>query len=254
MLRCYYMDISCDCSYEQSLALYGVLPEERQAKIKQMKNVGLAKKRILSGAFLQYVLSRVMEVPMKEIIYQYGEFGKPALAETVICSDTTGLAENRIHFNLSHSGRFAVIAVSDTPVGIDIEGQKKNRLAVAKRCFCMEEYEDIVAAPSGEEQDRRFLEYWTMKEAYVKWSGDGLRMPLNSFMIEKREKELSYVEGQHGKICFATCFLEKYCVSVCCKNRQELEKIHKHAGPVSDILQRISVDDISGAIPGQGER
>ena len=62
MLRCYYMDISCDCSYEQSQALYRLLPPERQVGVGQLKNEEQIKKKILSGAFLQYGLSDALNI------------------------------------------------------------------------------------------------------------------------------------------------------------------------------------------------
>lgn len=247
MLRCYYMDISCDCSNEQSQALYNLLPEERQLNARRMKNAALAKKRILSGAFLQYVLSLILDIPVVQITYQYGEFGKPMLTENVMSGSGAVPTGEKIDFNLSHSGKFAVLAVSDVSVGIDVECCKKNRMSVAKRCFNREEYEDIVAAGTDAERDRRFLEYWTMKEAYVKCLGEGLCIPLDSFLIRRREDFLSYVQMESPKqsMYFATGFLdEKYCVSVCSSNRQELEELKMRENLPDSAMLQIRLEDI----------
>lgn len=244
MLRCYYMDISCDCSLEQSQALYGFLPEERQTGIDKLKNAALAKKRILSGAFLQYVLSLTLDIPLERISYQYGEYGKPALSGGVV-PGSRGWTGDKIEFNLSHSGKYAVLAVSDAAVGIDIENGKRNRMTVAKRCFCREEYEDIATATTEAERTRRFLEYWTMKEAYVKYLGEGLHIPLSSFLIRRREDTLSHVEVQKQKKYFATGFLEEeYCISVCSGNQQELEKLWMRGILLTDTMCKISLADI----------
>lgn len=220
MLECYYMNVCGDCSYEQSLALYKLLPAERQEKIERLKNPDLAEKRILTGAFLQYVLSKCLKLPMEKISYSYRRNGKPMLSEKTL-ELAGGL---HIEFNLSHSGDYAVLAVSDEPVGIDIECRGKNRLAIAKRCFCPEEYEDIMAVETEEEQQRRFLQYWTCKEAYIKWSGEGLQVPLDSFRILRGEHGISRV--QEGEVWFATFYMEEkgYCISLCSGQKKNIEE------------------------------
>ena len=101
-------------------------------------------------------------------------------------------------------------AVSDSLIGIDVERRKRDRLAVARRCFDKKEYEDIRSAHTEQEQDMRFLEYWTMKEAYVKYLGEGLRIPFHSFRIKRMENTLSYLEKdlKTQNVYFATLFLD----------------------------------------------
>lgn len=212
MLHCYYMNVNCGCSFEQSQAFYKDLPEERKQRIDRMKNPALAKKKILTWAFLQDVLHEETGIVPSEQRFVYNAAGRPALL----------LPENRIQgidFNLSDSGDYAVLAVGDCQVGIDIEYKKKNCLAVAKRCFCREEYEDIMAMAEASEQERRFLQYWTMKEAYVKYEGSGLGIALNSFrVIWDSDKEAHIIRnvGEETEIAYGqNLFLdEKYCVSV----------------------------------------
>lgn len=257
MLRLFYMDISCGCSDEQSQAFYKVLPQKRQEKIDKMANRELAEKRLLSGIFMQYGLSLVTGIPMEDIRYVYGDQGKPYLDKSIFgkvengcgeCLKLSGMWDEKedrenMDFSLSHSGKYAVLAVSNKPVGIDVERQKKNRLLVAKRCFHENEYADIMALPDEGSRNRRFLEYWTMKEAYVKRMGEGLRIPLRSFEIKRGEEKMSYVEaaegnggaGEHGlksgiqdgRVWFATGVMEhgEYAVSVCSENREELESL-----------------------------
>lgn len=220
MLICYYMNISESCSCEQMDVLCKIIPKERQEKINKFRNQDKAKKHLLSSVFLQYGLSEVLDIPMEGITYTYGEYGKPG-----IMYDGKG-RRGQIDFNLSHSGSYAVLAVSDRPVGIDVERLKTDRIAVAERFFCEEEYQDILKA-GGLERDSRFLEYWTMKEAYVKRMGKGLYSPLNSFLINRERKGFSSVDQED--VYFATFFLEeqKYCVSVCSEYKDEIEKLSK---------------------------
>ena len=76
-----------------------------------------------------------------------------------------------VHFNLSHSGTLAVCAVSDQPVGADVERIQKPDAGVAALCFQTAEQEWInqSAAP-----DRAFTRLWTRKESYLKLIGTGL--------------------------------------------------------------------------------
>lgn len=221
MLSCYYMDISCNCSYEQIEDLKKVISEERLEKIARLRNRDKVKKQILASAFLQYGLSDALGIPIQEIRYVYGEYGKPGIVYNG--KDMRG----KIDFNLSHSGNYAVLAVSDRLVGIDVEKRADNMAAVAKRFFCKEEYQDILNGHGGEKKSR-FLEYWTMKEAYVKRTGRGLYTPLNSFLIKRREQEVSFAEQE--AVYFATFFFAEkmYCVSVCSEYKEELEKLSKN--------------------------
>lgn len=228
MVRIYYMNLESDCSAEQSLdflyedfdgkkqfinekeaRFYTMLPQERRESVDRAKNIDIARKRLYTGAFLQTVLSKETGIPVEQLVYRYNQWGKPELD-----------MEQPFYFNLSHSGKYVVLAVSDFLVGIDIEYKKKNYEAVAFRCFCKEEYEDILSGDTRGEQERRFLEYWTMKEAYIKCVGEGLRIPLNSFLINRKENEVSNVVDEN--MYLKTFFLnEEYCVSICVIDKRE---------------------------------
>lgn len=228
MLHCYYMNVNCDCSTEQSHAFYKKLPIERQERIKRMTNQQMAKKKILTGAFLQSVIRQETGIETERQQYSYNDAGRPFLAN----------ATGRIDFNLSDSGQYAVLAVSDERVGIDIEYKQRNYRMVAKRFFCKEEYDRILSFEEEKQQNRMFLRYWTMKEAYVKYEGSGLGVPLNSFRIvwdEPGEHCVVYAVSDNADtgnadkdipLAHGSCvFLPGgYCVSVCQKN--PVEKLH----------------------------
>ncbi|MGN0437087.1 MAG: 4'-phosphopantetheinyl transferase family protein [Lachnospiraceae bacterium] len=95
---------------------------------------------------------------------------------------TTRNTPQPIHFNMSHSGDYVVVAVSDEPIGIDIEHKTRNYETVAKRCFHKAEYDSIMKL-NEPDRSKRFLEIWTMKEAYIKWKGDGMKIPFSGFNV-----------------------------------------------------------------------
>ncbi len=228
MIRIYYMRLNGDCSKEQSLALYKMLPQERRESVDRAKRQEIAQKRLYTGAFLQHVLSKETGLSVGQLHYRYNEWGKPELDVDIILRETDLDTSSQdlirhIYFNLSHSGEYVVLAVSDSPVGVDVEHKSKSYEILAKRCFCEEEYKDIQAAITEEERKHRFLEYWTMKEAYIKCIGEGMRIPMNSFQIQRGAEGLSSVLEEN--MCFKTWFLGgRYCVSVCCSVLESMEK------------------------------
>ncbi len=81
-------------------------------------------------------------------------------------------AEHAPHFNLSHSGDWLLCAVSDTPVGVDIERPRKVSPALIRRVCTPAELAFLAGQPE------RFLQVWTAKEAYLKYLGTGIRCDL----------------------------------------------------------------------------
>lgn len=79
-----------------------------------------------------------------------------------------------LHFNLSHSGNFAVCIVAGMPCGIDIEGNRPFKPSVAKRFFSKTEYHWIYDTENVSVQAERFFRLWTLKEAYAKATGNGI--------------------------------------------------------------------------------
>ncbi|MCP3804701.1 4'-phosphopantetheinyl transferase superfamily protein [Allokutzneria sp. A3M-2-11 16] len=78
-------------------------------------------------------------------------------------------------FNLSHSGDLAALAVSwDRRVGVDVEQHRElDHLGMAARVLRPSEHAAIAALPA-DRQAEAFFRYWTVKEAYVKVTGQGL--------------------------------------------------------------------------------
>ncbi len=104
--------------------------------------------------------------------FQTAENGKPAVA--------VGTSGEEIQFNLSHTRELVACAVSRAcPLGVDVEGIDVARdvSGVARRVLSETEYGDWNSR-TGEARARRFFEYWTLKEAYIKALGVGLDQPL----------------------------------------------------------------------------
>ncbi len=77
-------------------------------------------------------------------------------------------------FSLSHSGDWAVCALADAPVGIDVERVRPVRIdALARRYFTEQEAALLITLPDTERQIA-FFRLWTAKESVLKAQGIGL--------------------------------------------------------------------------------
>lgn len=91
-------------------------------------------------------------------------------------------------YNLSHSGRYVVLAWGNSEVGVDVQqhGDGVNTQAIARRYFTSEEQRYM------QEDPQRFYEIWSKKESYVKYTGHGLNEGLRSFSVFETEQTVRY--------------------------------------------------------------
>lgn len=118
-----------------------------------------------------------------------GEKGKPYL-----------LSYPEIYFNLSHSGDYVSCCIGRVPVGIDIQYQKAGRLEqMAEKLFTDKEKEEFVKSGGALEV---FYKYWTKKESYLKYTGQGISCDLSGLRYEGAAfRELHLWTGYSGMLC-----------------------------------------------------
>lgn len=165
-------------------------------------------RQIYLGA--EVLLNRALEaveagIPLPAF-YTRNEYGKPYLSP-----------ESGIYVNWSHSGNYAVCAVSDTEVGVDI--QKMDREPgerLARRILMREEYLDWeTACGDGKE---RFYRYWTVKESFLKMRGTGFYGDLDAFRVRLGIHTADVQDVEGNRLCLARFLRFKdaeYLVCVC---------------------------------------
>lgn len=80
----------------------------------------------------------------------------------------------KVHYNISHSGRYVLCIFARQEVGIDIQEHKSvNYERMLKRMVPEERRRQILDSSRMEEE---FFREWVLREAYVKWTGEGLSM------------------------------------------------------------------------------
>ena len=94
-------------------------------------------------------------------------------------------------YNLSHSGDYVMCAVEldgkKEQVGCDLERIGRLRLDLAVHFFCREEYEAVLECETEEGRTDCFFRYWVLKESFIKATGRGMALPLNSFCVRLGE-------------------------------------------------------------------
>lgn len=128
---------------------------------------------IASHGCLRGILARYLHGEPHQFSFSTNSHGKPALNG------------HRLEFNLSHSGDFALIAVTQAGrVGVDVERVRSgiSSHVIAQQYFSTSEFEELQSLPL-EQRETAFFTCWTRKEAYIKAQGQGLTLPLESFDV-----------------------------------------------------------------------
>jgi 4'-phosphopantetheinyl transferase len=132
------------------------------------------RRRFIAGrGTLRSILADYMRCKPGEIAFGYGRRGKPVV--------TTGT----LRFNLAHSDVLGVVGVTRSrPIGVDLERHRPiaDFMGIAGRFFSAIE-RDTIAALSVDQRLRAFFRCWTRKEAFVKATGDGIGVALDSFTV-----------------------------------------------------------------------
>jgi 4'-phosphopantetheinyl transferase len=118
------------------------------------------------------MLGAILKRPPDNLRFTFEGNGKPKLLDETIA------------FNLSHSGGEALLAVSSSPVGVDLEQIRADRdlSGLARRYFAAAEIQELLQLDSSD-QIHGFYSCWTRKEAFIKAIGEGLSHPLDSFAV-----------------------------------------------------------------------
>lgn len=127
---------------------------------------------LIAHALLRYALTQYGDEPPGAWQFTTQEYGRPQLASAP-----------RLGFSLSHTPGLVACVVSDElDCGVDVEGLGRvaDPRGLARRYFSSVE-NAVLDLVRDDEVDARFVELWTLKEAYVKARGLGLELPLDRF-------------------------------------------------------------------------
>lgn len=124
-------------------------------------------------------------------LFEYGEHGKPLL-----------VGHPDIHFNLSHCREAVACVVSRRPVGIDVESVSRYKESVARYTMNDEELAMIEAA---ERPEVAFIRLWTMKEARLKLTGEGITDDLKTALADSARYRFTTTERLTQNYIYTVC-------------------------------------------------
>lgn len=125
---------------------------------------------------------------MENPVFEYNEHGKPSI-----------VGHPEIFFNLSHCKEAVACAISDQPVGIDVESVRSYKERLVRYTMNDEEVRDI---ETSEQPDTTFIRLWTMKEATMKLVGTGISKDMKSVIDTDRYK---YTTVDRQRYIYTVC-------------------------------------------------
>ena len=160
-------------------------PEER-ARAERFVRAEDRTRFIVSHGVLRKLLAERVGLLAAEIRFEARRHGKPFVPN----SDW--------QFSLSHSGDYMLCAFTrHLQLGVDVEQMRSmpDYESIAERYFADEERRQLRALPDGQHR-QGFFRIWTLKEAYLKATGEGLSFPLVDFDVSLDPVGLLRVAGR----------------------------------------------------------
>ena len=130
-----------------------LLPRWRRRRLERLRYAAAREASLGAGLLWRYAMESHGIHPEEPV--RFLQAGKPVFAQ-----------REDLHFSLSHSGPYAMCAISDREVGADVQQIKPVHMSVARRFHFRER--DWLAEQPPAEQIGAFFRIWTRKEAWVK--------------------------------------------------------------------------------------
>lgn len=131
-----------------------------------------SKRFVITRGLLRSLLAQILKKEPKEIEIEIDENKKPQLKDKTL----------KLHFNISHTSDCALIVISNSPVGVDVEFAQNiiDYQPIMETCFSMNEkiFVDVQA-----DSLKAFYTLWTRKESVLKLFGKGIDDDINRIEV-----------------------------------------------------------------------
>lgn len=184
MLKIYY-------SFFENPQILPVACLQRNEEINGCKNLKTRTQKYAVWKLLEYAI--------------FDSFGKTA-EETVFSKSKNGKwTSNICHFSLSHSENAIAVAISNSPVGIDVERIRTLPSGIESKILSTSEIEEFSTTPILE-KNAYLIRKWTEKESYFKSLDKKTRSIINDNTLDKTfTHHLAIIDGEEYFISvFAT--------------------------------------------------
>ena len=202
-----------DAGAEARLAEASALlsPEERQ-RVAAYRHVPSRRAFILARGVLRTLLSELdPRVLPQAWRLQLGPRGKPMVA-------------NGPSFNVSHTEGLVVVVGARVPLALGVDAEATDRTSdldkLAQRYFAPREVAAWGTRDASERRDR-FFDLWTLKESYMKATGEGFALGLSSFWFDLDRQPLGFdadaeVDDAPERWRFGAWGWGRHRIAVCC--------------------------------------
>lgn len=150
------------------------LAPQEHARAARFGREELRRRYVIGRATLRWTLGRTLEMAPEEVPIVRGERGRPGLG-----------VDAGLDFNISHTEGVALIGMTRSGrIGVDVERMERGVNADGlSRKFLTRAEQATLADLDEDARRRRFLRYWTCKEAMSKATGDGLSAPFRRLEV-----------------------------------------------------------------------
>lgn len=159
-----------------------LLSEQRREQVARYKLEGPRRQAVAAYLLLRKALREMYGIHDAPV-FEYDANGKPSI-----------LRHPEIFFNLSHCRKAVACVVADSPVGIDVEETCRFSDSIARYTLDDEEYESVVKADNP---SQAFIRLWTMKEALLKYTGEGLRRDIKTVLRLSPANKVEFLTELH---------------------------------------------------------
>jgi 4'-phosphopantetheinyl transferase len=197
-----------------------VLDQEEKAVYERYR-VDFKKVEFLLGRMLlKRMIGQKLGVLPQEVRFIKNEYGKLFLDSR----NVAGSIKRPLFFNLSHSDRMLVCAISEIEkTGIDVEAVKKDCcFEVMRSVFLPKEIAYVEQQGTPSMKREAFYQLWTRKEAVMKALGKGFSLPPLSFSVPLARCRVD--EQSFSYYTFAP--MEGYMVSAVVEREEESEILY----------------------------
>ena len=159
-----------------------LLSEQRREQVARYKLEEPRRQAVAAYLLLRKALREMYGIHDAPV-FEYDANGKPSI-----------LGHPEIFFNLSHCRKAVACVVADSPVGIDVEETCRFSDSIARYTLDDEEYESVVKADNP---SQAFIRLWTMKEALLKYTGEGLRRDIKTVLRLSPANKVEFLTELH---------------------------------------------------------
>lgn len=127
----------------------------------------------------------------------------------------------KIHFNVSHCEGWIVCAFSEREIGVDVERIQSFPISMVKKILTEQERQILSRyEKNAEDYHRIFYRFWTWKESYLKWKGEGFHR--NPLCVQFTLDEMSpFPYCSDKRIALFEKILDMDCVLSVCFDKEE---------------------------------